>query len=220
MSLLLQLMPLSEAPSHRTWLDDSERARLLGIKDAQRAAQFLAGHCLARQLAGTFSGGQPQEWSLRVAGNGQRWLDHPSRPTLAVSLSHAGRDVVAAVGTGALGVDIEPGGQARRWLALSRAMLSAPEQAAVAAASDEARAGIFLQAWTLKEAWAKRSGRGLQRDEARRCAAETDNTAQAEAWTWQLADGTNLALAAWPGADVRTLGLEADRRGWRYRNIL
>lgn len=217
MSVLLQLLPLSQAPSHRAWLDDAERARLDGIKDAQRAAQFLAGHCLARQLAGMFAGGEPQAWSLRVAQGGQRWLHHPTQPTLGVSLSHSNETLVAAVGARALGVDVEPAGQSRDWLGLSRAMLSEAEHAPVLAAAAENRASVFLLAWTLKEAWAKRSGRGLQREEARRCTAERAGSAVAEAWTWRQADGLAVALAAWPGAQTRTLGLDDVPCGWRYR---
>ena len=216
MSLLLQLLPLNQAPRNRAWLDAAEQARLDGFKSPERAAQFLAGHCLARQLACVLAGGEPPEWSLRVAGDGRRWLDHARLPTLALSLSHAGPSVLAGVGTRPLGVDIEPAGQARDWIALARTMLSVPEAAAVLAAAESDRAGVFLQAWTLKEAWAKRSGRGLQRTQARRCTAEPCAAAVAEAWTWRHADGSTLALAAWPGAELRRLGVAADAVAWRY----
>ncbi|MBW8368361.1 MAG: 4'-phosphopantetheinyl transferase superfamily protein [Arenimonas sp.] len=216
MSLLLQLMPLPLAPAHPAWLDAEERARLDGFADARRAAQFLAGHCLVRQLAAQFAGGEPGEWSLRVSVVGRRCLDHAGFPSLFISITHAQSDVVVAVGTGALGVDVEQAGTPRDWLALGRAMFSPEENEALLAASEAARPALFLQAWTLKEAWAKRSGRGLQRTQARRCSAQACDAAQAEAWTWPRPDGGSLALAAWPGARLGALGVDGDPRGWRY----
>ncbi len=216
MSVLLQRLSVALAPANVPWLNAHERTRLAEISDPGRAAQFLAGHCLARQLAAQFAGGEPGQWSLRVSPDGHRWLDHASLPTLALSIAHAGDHVAAAVGTRPLGLDIEAPGRARDWLALARTVFSDTENQALQAAGPDQRAGLFLQTWTLKEAWAKRSGRGLQRAQARQCSAEPCDSAAAEAWTWPPAQGVSLALAAWPGADVRAPGLEGPARGWRY----
>ena len=218
MSVLLQRMPLASAPVQLSWLTAEERVRLAEISDAMRAAQFLAGHGLARQLAAQFAGGEPGQWSLRVAQDGRRWLDHRDLPSVAVSIAHAGDEVAAAVGRQPLGLDIEAPGRPRDWLALARTVFSDAENLALGAASPDSRAAVFRQTWTLKEAWAKRSGRGLQRTQARRCSAQPCGTAEAEAeaWTWADAQGVAVALAAWPGADIRTLGLEGPARGWRY----
>ena len=216
MSVLLQRLPLASAPAQLSWLTAEERVRLAEISDAMRAAQFLAGHGLARQLAAQFAGGEPGQWSLRVAQDGRRWLDHDDRPTVAVSIAHAGDQVAAAVGRQPLGLDIEAPGRPRDWLALARTVFSDAENLALGAASPDSRAAVFRETWTLKEAWAKRSGLGLQRAQARRCSAQPSGTAGAEAWTWVDAQGVAVALAAWPGADIRALGLEGPARGWRY----
>lgn len=216
MSVLLQRLPLASAPAQLSWLTAEEHVRLADISDAMRAAQFLGGHGLARQLAAQLAGGEPGQWSLRVAQDGRRWLDHHDRPSVAVSIAHAGDHVAAAVGRQPLGLDIEAAGRTRDWLALARTVFSDAENLALGAASPDSRAAVFRETWTLKEAWAKRSGRGLQRTLARRCSAQPCGSADAEAWTWADAQGVAVALAAWPGADIRALGLEGPARAWRY----
>jgi 4'-phosphopantetheinyl transferase len=217
MSLLLQLIPLAQAPAHPGWLDAHERERLAGIHDPRRAAEFVAGHCLARQLAAELAGGHAPEWRFEVDGAGRRGLVHDQAGLrLHASISHARAGVAVAVATVPLGVDVEAAGQPRDWLRLAQAMFAPDEVQAVATATGPAREATFLCAWTLKEAWAKRSGRGLQRHEARACLAVDCGAAEAEAWTWRLADGGSLALAAAAGAQVQARGVAGEPRGWRY----
>ena len=216
MSLLLQLTPLSDAPAHPAWLGGEERLRLAEIHDPTRAAQFVAGHCLARQLAAGLSGGSAGEWQLVVGDDGRRRLEHSQRAPLFASISHVRTLVAVAVGARPLGVDLESSGQPRDWLALARTMFSPAEVQALADTPGSDLETRFLATWTLKEAWAKRSGRGLQRQAARRCTAQACDGAAAEAWTWRLPDGGSLALAASAGADVVARGIAGEARPWRY----
>jgi phosphopantetheinyl transferase len=216
MSLLLQLTPLADAPAQIAWLDESERVRLAEITDATRAAQYIAGHCLARQLAAELSGGGAPEWQLVAGNDGRRRLQHARLAPLFASISHAHDGLAVAVGFHPLGVDREAAGQARDWLSLARAMFSRHEVQALEAAPEPMREFHFLATWTLKEAWAKRSGRGLQRQAARRCTAAACGPSQAEAWTWRLPDGGSLALAASVGATVVARGATGEVRPWRY----
>lgn len=216
MSLLLQLTPLSDAPAQAAWLGAEEQVRLADIHDATRAAQYLAGHCLARQLAADLAGGHAGQWQLVVGDDGRRRMEHAQRPPLFASISHVRTLVAVAVGSSPLGVDLEATGQPRDWLALARTMFSPAEVQALAAASESELETRFLATWTLKEAWAKRSGRGLQRQAARRCTAEACDAAGAEAWTWRLPDGGSLALAAPAGAAVVARGVAGAPRPWRY----
>lgn len=216
MKLLLQLAPLAEAPADIAWLGEHERARLAEISDADRAAQYLAGHCLARQLAAELAGGSAPEWRLVVASDGRRRLEHPQLAALFTSISHVGTSLAVAVGRDALGLDLEAPGRERDWLGLARTMFSPAELQVVSAAAQADREAVFLTFWTLKEAWAKRSGRGLQRQAARRCAAAACAGADAEAWTWRLPGGGSLALAASAGATVSTRGVPGEARPWHY----
>lgn len=216
MSVLLELMPLAGAPAHLDWLGGDERARLAQITDPARAEQFVAGHCLARRLAAGLSGGQPWDWRLIVGDDGHRRLEHASLAPLCASLSHARASLAVAVGFHPLGVDLEEAGQQRDWLGVARTMFSPGEVHSLASAPEAGRESVFLASWTLKEAWAKRSGRGLQRQAARRCTAVACGAATAEAWTWRLPDGGSLALAAFPGAAVVARGIAGAVSPWRY----
>ena len=216
MSPLLQLMPLTDAPAHLAWLGDDERTQLAAITHFTRARQFVAGHCLARQLAADWAGGAAPEWRLRVADDGRRGLDHPRLAPLFVSISHGGALLAAAVGGDPLGVDLESAGKQRDWVALARTMFSPAEVEALQACSDADRKSAFLDAWTLKEAWAKRSGRGLQRQSARQCTSVAWPAHGAEAWTWRLPDGGSLALATTSVAKLSIRGVVGEPRAWRY----
>jgi hypothetical protein len=216
MSLLLQLIPLGDAPAMPAWLDPHEQARLAEITDQARAAQYIAGHCLARQLAAALAGGHASQWRLVVAADGRRRLEHAELASLWTSISHAGASLAVAVGLDPLGVDLEAAGRGRDWMALARTMFSPAEVQVLEAGPDTDLESRFLATWTLKEAWAKRSGRGLQRHEARRCTALACGAADAEAWTWRLPDGGSLALAAAAGAGVRAQGAAGEPRPWRY----
>ncbi|MCX7033291.1 MAG: 4'-phosphopantetheinyl transferase superfamily protein [Arenimonas sp.] len=213
---LLQLLPLADAPAHVSWLDEDERARLAQITDRARAAQYVAGHCLARQLASDLCGGGAAQWRLTVGGDGRRRLEHPQQATLYTSISHTRTHLAVAVGPAPVGVDLEAAGQARDWLALARTMFSPGETQALAGAGESGREAHFLATWTLKEAWAKRSGRGLQRQAARRCTADACGAADAEAWTWRTPDGGSLALAASVGDAVVARGAPGEARPWRF----
>lgn len=216
MSLLLQLTPLADAPAHTAWLDESERARLEEITDATRAAQYVAGHCLVRALAAERSGGSAPEWRLVVAPDGRRRLEHDRLAPMFASISHAREGLAVAVGFHPIGVDLESAGKPRDWLRLARTMFSPDEVQALGTAPPTVREAHFLATWTLKEAWAKRSGRGLQRQAARRCTAMACSDTEAEAWTWTLPDGGSLALAASVGATVVARGSTGEARPWRY----
>jgi 4'-phosphopantetheinyl transferase len=216
MDLLLQLATLSDAPAHPAWLGPDEQARLAGITDATRAAQFVAGHCLARQLAAEAAGGSATEWRFCVDTDGRRWLEHARLAPVYTSISHSRSALAVAVGPSALGVDFETTGRARDWQALAGALFSPEEARHLAAAPEAGREAAFLTLWTLKEAWAKRSGRGLQRQTARRCTARPCDPGDAEAWTWSLPDGGLLALAASAGARVHLRGVAGAGQPWRY----
>ena len=217
MSLLLQLTTLDEAPAHPAWLGDDERARLAGITDPTRAAQFVAGHCLARHLAASLSGGSAEHWRLVVGAEGRRRLEHAQFAPLFASISHARSLLAVAVGPQPLGVDLETSGRSRDWLAVARSVFSPAEVQALEALPETGRESSFLTTWTLKEAWAKRSGRGLQRQAARRCTARACDPADAEAWTWWQTGSGPLALAAWAGASVHARGATGEIRAWRYQ---
>jgi hypothetical protein len=144
-------------------------------------------------------------------------LTSPGRTPLWASLSHSGDLLAAAVAAQPLGLDLEQPKPGRNLAGLSRFVLSAAEAEQVAAATEAEQRRRFYLFWTLKEAWAKRSGAGLQPSRARAVYAEPCAAPLAEACVWPLPGEGHLALAGWPGLKVS--GLPATWEPptcWRY----
>jgi 4'-phosphopantetheinyl transferase len=140
---------LLEAPvDHAGWMSDSERARFAGMRVEPRRLQYVAGHWLARVLLANAFGGNPDGWRLferrslppRVEG----------RDGLAVSISHSGDWIAAAVATVPVGIDIE---QRPRALDASIESLLLEDEEAPGSLDADA----LLQRWVAKEAWIKRA---------------------------------------------------------------
>jgi 4'-phosphopantetheinyl transferase len=140
------------------WLTATEQARLQSLGSAARSDTFLAGRWLARRAV-------------------QRWQDVDVLPALDVadsgacviagsdgvyaSISHSAGFVACAVSSVPVGVDVECLTRSRDHLALAETVHGAAQRAQLAALAGHARALPFLQWWTLKEAWLKARGRGL-----------------------------------------------------------
>ena len=199
------------------WMTPPEQARLQAMQAPLRRRQYLAGHWLARVLAARLFGGEPSQW---------RWDDLAGpRPQLLrdglrawATLSHSGEHLAAAVALRSIGLDLERPRRRRDLMALARYMFAPDETARLADAADgPERDRLFYALWALKEARGKRGGEGLQATQARRVSARRCEAAAAEAWVWPLDAAGALALAAWPGAQVRidAAGLETPE-AWRY----
>jgi 4'-phosphopantetheinyl transferase len=199
------------------WLTPSELTRLQAMQAPLRQRQYLAGHWLVRKLAARQFGGEPAQW---------RWDDQAGpRPQLLregmrawATLSHSGEHLAAAVAARPIGLDLERPHRRRDVMALAQYMFAPDEVARLAdSAEGPERERLFYVLWALKEARGKRGGEGLQATQARRISARPCDPESAEAYVWPLdADGA-LALAAWPGANVRLNGdaITPPER-WRY----
>ncbi|HEX5693231.1 MAG TPA: 4'-phosphopantetheinyl transferase superfamily protein [Arenimonas sp.] len=183
------------------WLTPAERQRLEKITTPLRRRQFLAGHWLVRDLAARCRGGAAADWQLESDDRGQPTLRNRGG-RLAASISHSERFIAVAVATQAVGLDLEYPGRPRDLAALAGFVFSPAECQALEAAPADQRVRRFLSTWSLKEAFGKRSGDGLQPSRARRMLARESGPESAEAWLWQLSEDGVLALAAWPGARI------------------
>jgi 4'-phosphopantetheinyl transferase len=199
------------------WLAPAETQRLQTIQAPLRRRQYLAGHWLVRELAARLFGGEPAQW---------RWDDLAGpRPQLLrdgvrawATLSHSGEHLAAAVAPQPIGLDLERPHRRRDVMALAQHMFAPDEVARLAASAEGSeRERLFYVLWALKEARGKRGGEGLQATQARRISAHRCEPGSAEAWVWPLDANGALALAAWPGADVRIMGdALAPPERWRY----
>lgn len=158
---------LSRVPDDQSWLDPTERERLVGMQREARRAQFLAGRWLLREVLSRTGGlGPPHRWRLcGTAGQAPCVLASPAGPSADSSwflaLSHSGDHVAAAASTSPIGLDIEtirPRGDLAGLAALA---CTAAEQNALSVLDDAAREVRFYTTWSVKEAWIKRWGGAL-----------------------------------------------------------
>lgn len=192
-------------PAGLAWLNAGERQRLQGFAHPRRAQVYLAGRWLLREALQAW--GAPP--SCEVDAQGRSHV--PGRPGLWLSLSHSGPYLACAVADAAVGLDLECL-QPRRDLLGLAALMSGPAQCQrLAGLQGDAQLQCFYRDWTLKEAWLKRQGLGL--DLARMRALQTWTPQPGEAaQVLSLLDperGLVLALAGdelLPGPEVSNGG--------------
>ncbi|WP_458766130.1 4'-phosphopantetheinyl transferase family protein [Cupriavidus basilensis] len=190
-----------QVPPARQWLGADEARRLDALRAGQRAAQFVAGRWIARQLLAQAYGGGWQDWTLSAAPDGPPLAIGPASAFL--SLSHSGDHVACAVGLEPLGLDIERVLPRKGLDALVLAVSNDAERAALPAlrpgGDPAAQREAFFQLWTLKEAWLKRGGGGLFQTMLGQAVAVSPaaTPASANACTWHHGDAI-LAIHATP----------------------
>ncbi len=165
-----------------------------------RQRQFLWGRWLLRTLLAEITGLTPAELRFKLQPNGRPFL--ADWPQVQFSLSHADTQVWAAVGSGALGVDVERVRPERAVMALARRYFSPEEYAALQCLHPKAQATQFYVLWTRKEALAKASGAGLSA--TLQVAVLQDSLAWREA-QWQfhrLTAPNNLYIASLVSVDA------------------
>ncbi|MBK1612142.1 hypothetical protein CKO44_01490 [Rubrivivax gelatinosus] len=192
------------APS---WLSAAELQRLAAIAAPRRRAQFVAGRRLLRRLlAAGYGGDAVADWVLTAGENRPPTVE--CRPAgapaaLFVSITHSGGLVACAAAEAPVGIDLELPRRPRDLDALAGAVFGAREHRAWLALDAVARASRFHTIWTLKEAWFKRRGEGL--DLKRLPTLQAEPAAHGEGRVWQ-GGGATLALLA--PADAATLWLQ------------
>ncbi|MET9543084.1 4'-phosphopantetheinyl transferase superfamily protein [Streptomyces sp. NPDC006553] len=143
-----------------------ERRRLAGIRLPKRRDDVLAARLLVRLCVARVTGLPPDTSALAQLcpgcggqGHGRPYLR--GRPGVGVSLSHADGLVAAAVGPGALGIDVEPATRRPGPVHVLRRLLPDADLAEAATAPDAGAA--LLRLWVRAEARLK-AGRTGQAD--------------------------------------------------------
>ncbi|WP_055598759.1 4'-phosphopantetheinyl transferase family protein [Streptomyces aureus] len=146
-----------------------ERRRLTGIRLPSRRDDVLAARLLVRLCVARVTGLPPDTPALAQLcpacggqGHGRPYLR--GRPGTGVSLSHADGLVAAAVGPGAIGVDVEPSTRRPGPVHVLRRLLPEADLAEAAARPDSGPA--LLRLWVRAEARMKAgpTGRADQDD--------------------------------------------------------
>jgi 4'-phosphopantetheinyl transferase len=151
-------------PKLRSILDDDERHRAERFFFQRDRDAFISAHALARWMLSSATGAPVTSWRYVQGEFGKPEVAVPVGNTLVrFNISHTNGLVACAVGIGLdLGVDVETADPtidldiAHRYFA--------PEEAAIvlAALPDQGRR-LFFRFWTLKEAFIKATGEGLNR---------------------------------------------------------
>jgi 4'-phosphopantetheinyl transferase len=125
-----------------------------------RAATVPTDQALRRVLS-LYLGETPEEIELAEGGLGKpRLAAEPER--LGFNLSHSGELALVAVTRGReVGIDVEREKPRRDLVALAERALPAADAAAVRAAAEDERTGLFYGLWTRHEARLKCLGVGL-----------------------------------------------------------
>lgn len=146
------------------YLDDAERARYGAIRREKDRARFAIGRALTKHaLSRTIRGTDPQRWSFEAQPNGKpRVVSSPTH--VEFNIAHAGDVIVAAVDTvHPVGIDVERLDDPIQ-IEPIQDVLSDRDRRKLKACAPEERAYEFRRLWTIKEAYAKRSGNGVGTD--------------------------------------------------------
>ena len=163
---------LGDAIAHSDlgWLTSSEHDRLAQLHAPRRRDEFLAcRYALRLMLAGDASVNAISAWQLDAPSGSAPHLHidfhgaaEASRHQL--SLSHSGDYLACSVAPGPIGVDIEILNRkpASRLSELAAMACTPTERERLAAIADDALRHLrFVQLWSLKEAWFKQVGTGV-----------------------------------------------------------
>ncbi len=156
---------LAHPDLHEGLLAPWERRRLARIRVPSRREDVVAARLLLRLCAGRFTGRPPHESApsqfcaeCGLHGHGRPYL--PDHPGVGVSLSHADGLVAAAVGPGAVGVDVEPSSRRPGPLSVLSRLLPAAEVREATGRPDPGAA--LLRLWVRREAVLKAGQDGLR----------------------------------------------------------
>lgn len=192
------------------WLTESELDRLASMQHFRRRQEFVACRYALRSLLAGATGNSVEHWRLDAPEgspprvNAQHHGVH-AVATTHLTLSHSGSYIACAVATRPVGVDIEVEtlrSSQRDALALAAMACSDHEIEQLRAVDCElSRRRMFVQWWSLKEAYFKCIGTGvdfsvIQRIECRRTSdASAPPRAHAVSWSGKTQQGCEAVLS-------------------------
>lgn len=214
----LQLLLAAQAPLAARaqqlapgWLTEGEETRLAGMQHPARRQEFIACRHALRHLLAAGSNTPAEHWRLDAPEGRAPLLNahHHGVDAAAsthLSLSHSGAYLACAVGAQPVGIDLEVKDlrAGRRDVLALAAMACTPGELAQLQALDDgpARYRHFLQIWSLKEAYFKCTGTGVDFSAIRSIECQPAGQvgqeqvlAHAKAWHGATAGGHELMLS-------------------------
>lgn len=142
-------------------LSTEELARWERLRHDTHKREYLATHALSRNALSHSYAIAPRDWRFRANDGGKPVID----PAIGLrfNLSNSTALAVCLISTedAEVGVDIEPVERASSVIEIAPRMFSEVELAQLASLSKEAQLERCLHLWTLKEAYSKALGVGL-----------------------------------------------------------
>jgi 4'-phosphopantetheinyl transferase len=145
-------------------LDDRERSQALRLRFERDRMAYIAAHALVRTMLLDFASVPPSTWRFVFGPAGRPELViPPGLPRLNTSLSHT-RGLAAAAVTieHDIGVDVERVEASELNMALAPEVLATTEVNMLTDVPETDRNNALFAIWTLKEAYVKALGVGLQ----------------------------------------------------------
>lgn len=142
--------------------EEQERSRRFHF-DADRR-QFVVAHALTRiMLSDSRPDVPPSAWQFEPGPHGKPEVAAPADATnLRFNLSHTCGLAACIVSTRIeVGIDVETDTRRINGMELAARVFSSPERESLGRLAPAARPHVFLQYWTLKEAYVKARGAGL-----------------------------------------------------------
>ncbi len=147
---------------YRDALPAEEVARADRYRQEQDRNCCLVARALVRSVLSDYAEHDPAAWTFRYNAHGKPSIAQPAGVMLNFNVSHTSGLVICGVtSAGELGVDVEHVSRACSSLDLARRFFAPPEVVFLEQAPPERQAGLFLEFWTLKEAYVKARGLGL-----------------------------------------------------------
>ena len=175
-------------------LDRSERERSARLFFQQDRLDFVASHALLRVMLSRFADQPPHHWTFSIDARGKpKIAAQHNCPDLHFNISHSRGLVAAAVASHEIGIDVERICTSGYDDSLAKRYFAATEIELLQGMPETERAVGFTRLWTLKEAYLKAMGIGLEQP---------------------------LNSFAFELEPPRLRGADGDPRGWSFATLL
>ncbi|MBO0345310.1 4'-phosphopantetheinyl transferase superfamily protein [Roseibium sp. CAU 1637] len=161
--------PLADDASATAWqrledlLSEDELERSSRFQQDGARFSYIAAHALGRLMLSRATGEDPRFFRFEIGERGKpEVICAPGAARLRLNLSHTNGLVAAGLSMRRdIGVDVERLDRSPSMELVAKRVFSDAECAAIFAEKERDRLPVFLQFWTLKEAYVKAIGKGL-----------------------------------------------------------
>ncbi len=205
LAVVAELGAVARLAAHIGPLSARSEARLARIRAPRRRSQSVVVRQLAAAAASRLLGRDVPGSDVEDAEHGAG-LCLRDAPELRISISHSGERVAVAIGTRAIGIDVERCDDSRDCLALARHACSAAEVAWLERTAPAERAARFYLLWTLREA-AFKAGLRAAALGGESC-LDPDSAIAGFCWGSREIDGYRVSVATSEPAPLEWLGID------------